>query len=143
MTAQPVSTTVHASAVALDGRGVLILGASGTGKSTLALELLALGARLIADDQTILDARAEVLFARAPAPIRGLIEARGLGLLRADPVDDVAIFLVVDLDRDEEDRLPPCRKWQVLGCTIPLVLRVRAPHFPAGILQYLRAGRAA
>ncbi|WP_415184884.1 HPr kinase/phosphorylase [Phaeovulum sp.] len=134
--------TVHASAVALLGRGVLILGASGAGKSSLALELMALGARLVSDDQTTVTARRGVLYASAPAPIRGLIEARGIGLLRADPVAEAGLVLAIDLDHDEKDRLPPCREWHALDCALPLVLRVRGAHFSAGIIQYLKAGRA-
>ncbi|MDA3887407.1 MAG: serine kinase, partial [Allgaiera sp.] len=58
---------LHASCVALDGRGVLILGPSGAGKSGLALQLMALGARLVADDRTRLNPRAGRLIARAPS----------------------------------------------------------------------------
>lgn len=134
---------IHAGVVALDGRGLLILGASGSGKSALALELMSRGARLVADDQTVLVARDGRIWARAPAALLGRIEARGIGLLNADPLNEVALVLAVDLDRHETDRLPPERHWHRLGCTIPLVLAVRAPHFPAGIMQYLKAGRSA
>ena len=72
----------HASCVAWQGRGALILGRSGAGKSALALQLMALGADLVSDDRTELLAEADALTARAPATIQGLIEARGVGLMR-------------------------------------------------------------
>ena len=76
---------LHASAVALTpAAGVLILGPSGVGKSSLALRLMALGARLVADDGVALTVQAGALIARAPAPIAGLIEARGAGILHAE-----------------------------------------------------------
>ncbi|PIY73077.1 MAG: serine kinase, partial [Rhodobacterales bacterium CG_4_10_14_0_8_um_filter_70_9] len=77
---------IHAScvawAVAGKARGLLILGASGAGKSALALELIALGAALVADDQVALRRVGEAVVAAPPPPLAGLIEARGLGLLR-------------------------------------------------------------
>ena len=87
--------TLHASCVALDGRGVLILGRSGAGKSSLALELMALGARLVADDRTVLHADDGAPVASCPPAILGKIEARGVGILAADPSP------VDDLDRQE------------------------------------------
>ncbi len=64
----------HASCVAYGGRGVLILGASGRGKSALALRLMALGAVLVADDRTDLCREGDSVMARAPDAIKGMIE---------------------------------------------------------------------
>lgn len=98
---------VHASAVSLGGRGVLILGRSGAGKSGLALRLIALGAQLVSDDRVMLEPHgADGLAARAPATIRGLIEARGVGILRLEPVEPVPLVVGVDLDTAPEARLP-------------------------------------
>ena len=81
---------LHATCVAVDGRGLLILGPSGSGKSGLALRLIALGATLVSDDRTRITAHEGLLTATCPSPaILGLIEARGLGLLRA-PVTESA-----------------------------------------------------
>lgn len=129
--------------MALDGRGVLILGPSGAGKSGLALQLMALGARLVADDRTRLGLRAGDLIARAPAAIAGRIEARGLGILAASALDEATIALAVDLGQTETDRLPPDRRLTLLGCSIPLCHGSSSSHFPAAIMQYLRAGRIA
>ena len=137
----PDSVTLHASAVALDGRALLILGASGTGKSALALQLMAHGARLIADDGVVLTRDGDRLVAAAPDPIRGLVEARGVGLLNADPAPPTPVALVADLDRTETQRLPPRRTRRLVSLDIDCVHKSDSPHFPAALLQYLRAGR--
>lgn len=140
---EPGETILHASCVALDARGVLILGPSGAGKSALALQLMALGARLVADDRTRLSARAGRLIARAPAAIRGRIEARGIGILAADALETATVALAVDLGHTETERLPPERAFTALGVTVPLCHGPSTGHFPAAVLQYLRAGRIA
>ena len=112
--------TVHASCVALGGRGVLILGASGRGKSDLALRLIDRGARLVSDDYTVLSARGGRLLASQPATIAGRIEVRGVGLIELDAVGDVPLCLAVDLDREPE-RLPEPRQISFLGLSLPAV----------------------
>ena len=133
----------HASCVAWQGHGALILGQSGAGKSALALQLMAFGADLVSDDRTELMAEADVLTARAPATIQGLIEARGVGLMRVPFVPKAEIALVIDLDQPEPNRLPPQREITLLGISRPLVLAVPQPHFPAAILCYLKGSRFA
>lgn len=133
----PSDAIWHATCVALAGRGVLITGASGRGKSALALQLMALGAQLVADDRCLLQRDGTSLVARAPDPIRGLIEARGIGILRVVPVDRAAIALIVDLDQTETTRLPPPRSRDMLGLTLPLLHNVAQPYFPAAILAYI------
>jgi len=139
----PGTTILHASCVALERRAVLITGVSGTGKSALALHLAALGAVLVADDRTQLSANDDVLTASAPPAIRGMIEARGVGLLRAETIAHVPVVLAVDLGRVETERLPPERHAEILRCRIPLLHKVEHAHFPAAILQYLKGGRCA
>ncbi|MDO5658125.1 MAG: serine kinase [Paracoccus sp. (in: a-proteobacteria)] len=142
---------IHASAVALDGRGVVILGAPGAGKSSLAMVLMALGAGLVADDRLRLETRDGELFA-APlggaatgaagqARQGGLIEARGAGLIPVPPVGRVPVALAVDLDRTETARLPPIRHTQLLGHHVPLVLGPPGLHLASAICLILRYGR--
>ena len=85
----------HASCVARHGAAVLLLGGSGSGKSDLALRLLDRGFDLVADDRVLLRNG----LASAPDALRGLIEVRGLGLLRVPPVTHpVRVALAVVLD---------------------------------------------
>ncbi|MGR3634748.1 MAG: HPr kinase/phosphorylase [Shimia sp.] len=136
-------TILHASCVALNGRAVLITGKSGSGKSALALQLMAYGAMLVADDRTVLRQSGSALTARAPSTIRGKIEARGVGILRAQTAAEAEVVLAVDMDRIEEHRLPHPQQVVLLGHSIPLCRRAEAAHFAAAILQYLREGRDA
>jgi HPr kinase/phosphorylase len=132
---------LHASCVAVKARGVLILGASGRGKSALALQLIAYGAELVADDQTRISLQDQMLVASCPPQLSGMIEARGVGLLHSPPCASAAIALVVDLDQTETHRLPPKRITTLLGVSLPLVLGAESNHFPASVLCYLKAAR--
>nr|WP_269751786.1 HPr kinase/phosphatase C-terminal domain-containing protein [Pseudophaeobacter flagellatus] len=131
---------LHASCVALAGRGVLIRGASGSGKSALALQLMGYGADLVADDRVQLWKEQGQILARAPAMLRGMIEARGLGLLRAEALPQAAICAIIDLDHLEEARLPVQRFERVLGQDIVVFHRVEGAYFAAALLQYLKSG---
>lgn len=134
---------MHATTVALNGRAVLLVGRAGAGKSTTALSLMALGADLVADDQTILTSENGRLLASCPPPLRGLIEARGLGLLNAPMVDQAKVVLCADLDHLETERLPPRRHVTFLRHRIDLVYRVANGHFHAALLHYMTYGRHA
>ncbi|SMX46714.1 HPr kinase/phosphorylase [Maliponia aquimaris] len=136
-----MQTVLHATSVAVAGRGLLIRGASGSGKSGLALELMARGATLVADDRTIVRRVGDGLRLDAPEAIRGLIEARGLGLLTAEAAGNVPLAAVLDLDVAETHRLPPIRAVRLLGVDIPLLHNSASQYFPAQLLQYLKASR--
>ncbi|MCG7493770.1 HPr kinase/phosphorylase [Thalassobius sp. Cn5-15] len=131
----------HASAVALAGHALIITGPSGSGKSTLSLELLALGADLVADDRCCLWVEGGHLMADAPQAIRGRIEARNLGILNAVAVGPAQVAAYVDLSVYEDQRLPSQRTTTVLGVTVPLVQNVDGPHFVPALIQFLKAGR--
>lgn len=134
--------TIHATVVARDGRGLMLTGPSGSGKSALALELMSLGCRLVADDRVVLSTRGKGLVASAPEAIRGLIEARGVGLLNVPNIEDEAIVVAeVDLSRTEEERLPPERQITHNGVTIPVLCRPPGPSGAAALLHYLTFGR--
>jgi HPr kinase/phosphorylase len=134
---------LHATTVVRERRAVLIRGASGSGKSALALELLAWGCALVADDRTELTREGERLVARCPMAIRGLIEARGVGLLQAEALEEAEIAAIVDLDHQEVERLPPWREEAILGVRLPVLHKPLNGPFAAAVLQYLKGGRAA
>ncbi len=99
---------IHGTCVALSGLGVLLRGPSGSGKSDLALRLIDGGAKLVADDQVelALDAAGRVM-ARAPATLSGLLEVRGIGILKMNAVRTAPVGLVADLTpEDQVERLP-------------------------------------
>jgi len=132
----------HGSAVAWEGRGVLMVGPSGSGKSALALSLMALGATLIGDDRVEVTL-ADVGIGLAPPPeIEGRIEARGLGLLAAKTTS-APLAVVIDLGTPETERLPPHRTATIEGREVPCLHAIERGYFPAAIAQYLTGGRYA
>lgn len=113
---------VHGTCIELAGTGVLLRGPSGSGKSDLALRLLDRGARLVADDRVDLHAADGTLSARAPEPIAGLVEVRGLGIITVPTVTEVRLGLVVDLVAPAAvERLPEPKTCTFLGIHLPLV----------------------
>ncbi len=103
---------IHATVVAIGEAGVLLRGASGSGKSSLALALIALArqagrfARLVADDRAALVACGGRLVARPVAPLEGIVERRGLGLTPEPFTGAAVVRLLVDLTGEEPARMP-------------------------------------
>lgn len=115
--AVPSSDRLHATTVAIDGLAVLIEGASGSGKSDLALRLIDRGAILVSDDQTLVVRSGKTLLARAPTTIAGRIEVRGIGILAMPHVDDVPVGLLVRVDGAIE-RMPERRARKIAGIDV-------------------------
>ncbi|QOZ55981.1 serine kinase [Bradyrhizobium sp. CCBAU 53338] len=130
--------SIHASAVKVGSLAVLIRGPSGAGKSRLAFDLIMAGrsgvvegAVLVGDDRVHLATVGDEIVVR-PAPIlAGLIEIRGLGIRRCDFVEHATVGLVVDLDADDAERLPPLEslKTTIFGVEIPRI-PVSRDHSP-------------
>ena len=115
------SENLHASAVAIDGRAVIISGPSGSGKSDLTLRLLDRGFVLVSDDRTIVRKDGGKVIATAPDTIRGKLEIRGVGSVDMPVQADVPVALVVELTSDIQ-RLPDdSRERTILGAGIPLI----------------------
>ncbi|MEO8926158.1 MAG: HPr kinase/phosphorylase [Caulobacteraceae bacterium] len=117
-------------------RGVLIEGPSGAGKSDLALRALELGYRLVADDRTLVFVSQGALFGRAPAALAGLMEARGVGILRRAALAFAQIVLAarcVPQPGDVERLADPSHEI-ILGVEIPtLDIWAPAPSAPANL----------
>ncbi len=111
---------LHASAVAIGGHAVLLTGATGRGKSDLALRLIDRGAVLIADDQVQLVDDGSRLLASVPESIAGLIEVRGIGIVELPSTTGVPVALLVDLDA-EPPRMPPPSFRILLGNSLPVL----------------------
>ena len=117
-----MTTTLHASCVAIDNRGVLLTGASGAGKSDLALRLIDRGASLVGDDGVMIEASNGRLLASPGRNIEGQMEVRGLGILAFPWVSRVPLALVVALDQEVlrmPDELLHVRVFE--GLTLPLI----------------------
>lgn len=123
--------SVHASAVLVGNRAVLIRGPSGSGKSRLAFDLILAGrsgqippAMLVGDDRVHLDACRGQLSVRPASELAGLIEIRGLGIRHCDFTEEAIVGLVVDLSAADAERLPPPDALETLICG------VRIPRIP-------------
>lgn len=132
---------LHATTVAIEGRGLVILGPSGAGKSTLALELMATGAVLVADDRTDLARQGDALIASVPQALAGRIEARGIGILGAREYGPAPVALVCDLGAAASARLPQPGSVEWLGVTVSLVSGPWRPHLHAALRQLMLGGR--
>ncbi len=111
----------HAGLIArrLRGRwaGALIEGPSGSGKSDLALRALGEGFRLVADDRVSLWISGGRLYGRAPDALRGLIEVRGVDIVRVEPLPFAEVVLIARVATPE--RLPEPASEELLGVTTP------------------------
>ncbi|MEX2650663.1 MAG: HPr kinase/phosphatase C-terminal domain-containing protein [Alphaproteobacteria bacterium] len=134
---------VHGTCVALGRTGVLIRGPSGSGKSDLALRLIDEGAVLVADDRVVLRRDAGRVTARAPETLAGLLEVRGLGIVRLAHRRRAALGLVVDLAAAGIERLPRAATCSLLGLALPRIrLDARQASAPAKLRLALSARRA-
>jgi serine kinase of HPr protein (carbohydrate metabolism regulator) len=115
-----VTTLIHASCVAIDGRAVLISGDSGAGKSDFALRLIDRGATLVSDDQVALSADSGRLLASAPATIAGQIEVRGLGIVAMPYRSSMPVALLIDLGAPVP-RMPEPHTRSLCGIAVPAV----------------------
>ncbi len=128
---------IHATAIDIDGDGVLLRGPSGCGKSDLALRLIDAGARLVADDRTDLAITDGRVFASAPVELSGLIEVRGVGIVSTAALEKTPLALVVDLVGPADvERIPEPAGVDILGLRIPLL---RLAPFEASAAAKIRA----
>ena len=131
--------SVRGTAVAADGRGLLLVGPSGRGKSSIALQMICLCARLVSDVIVWLERRDDVPWLAYPpqAPQPPRIEARGVGLIPFETGPSAPLHLLVDLGRIETARLPEDAMVEVAGMPVRRLHKVDNPAFPAMVLQYL------
>ena len=134
---------LHATCVLIKDTGVLLRGPSGSGKSDLALRLIDQGAVLVADDRVLLRREGGQLLADPPDSLAGLLEVRGLGILRFPYRAPVPVGLVIDLEEpDGIERMPEPETVSLLDKSIPLY-RVTARETSAPIKVRLAVQQAA
>ena len=105
----------------INGSGVLILGRSGSGKSSLAINLIALGSKLVADDQCKLVKKNNSFRIFKPASLPNSIEVRGIGLVSVPTVVETRLDWVVNMDEAETERMPDLRLTEIGGYRVPTV----------------------
>lgn len=116
----------QSTCVAIGNRAVLIEGAPGSGKSSLALALIDRGAMLIGDDSVMLEARDGRLFASPHPRTRSLLEVRNLGLIPHDCTENVPVALVLHLDDSAPRYIESPESITISGIEMPLIRL--APH---------------
>lgn len=129
MTPEEEKSGLHATTVQLQGRGVMLMGKSGAGKTELALTLIERAnirneqACLVADDRTLLHVEGDRLIASVPEILAGGVEIRGAGLFSVAYVKQTPLDLVVMLvPREEAERYPNNEKWSFEAVEIPRLL---------------------
>ena len=137
------SIRLHATCIELGATGVLLLGASGSGKSDLALRLIDRGARLVGDDRLLVERRQGQLFGRPVTTLAGLLEVRGFGIVKLPWCPESRLGLAVALQPGAPpERLPEPETYDLLGVPLPLLrLDPDAPSADAKIRLALVAER--
>ena len=132
---------LHGTSVELSGQGILILGPSGSGKSSLARDLIVLGAKLVADDQTVLTQDGPTITLSRPPSLPTGLELRGIGIVACPCVASAPLRMIVDLAETEQDRIPPEREYAVFGVKVPLILGAGLDGLAQSLYLYLNFGR--
>ncbi len=113
---------IHATAVSIKGNGILLCGDSGSGKSDLGLRMIDRGARLVADDRCDLNVIEDQLVVSCPQTIFGMMEVRGIGILRFECEGAAPVRLIVELcDSDAIERMPGPRMNEKYGAPVPVI----------------------
>ncbi len=121
---------VHGSCVDFDGKSILCVGASGTGKTSLALQLIALGGTLVSDDQVVLTAEETGIYVSAPPTIEGQIEVRNIGILNCPNVKRSRLNLIVDMALEVSERLPVPKTIEVGSHHVNLIAGCNVANLP-------------
>jgi HPr kinase/phosphorylase len=112
---------VHGTSIEIFGKGILLRGASGSGKSDLALRLIDSGAQLVSDDYTEIHSKDDIAVLRAPCAIQGKIEVRGLGLMEMSFAKDTSLELIFDMvPFSKIERAPPTNFFSFNGLSFPV-----------------------
>ena len=135
---EELPTQLHGTAVAYEGRSLILIGAPGSGKSTVALQIMAFGAELISDDRCDLSDEGAYVVVSRPPSLPQLIEARGVGLISVECTGPAKTVAVVDMSETSTKRLPDTIQCRVGNHLLPLFHKTDSPAFPAALWHYLK-----
>ena len=133
----------HGSCVDFNGKGLLILGAPRSGKSSLAIACMSIGATLVGDDYISLNVCDNKIIATSPPNIMGKIEISKVGILNCDYTKNTNINLVINLSEVEKIRLPKRRFINLNSCKVPLIYGGNIPNLHSVAMQFFKKGFAA
>ena len=124
---------IQASAVAISGRGLLILGKPGAGKSSLTLALIDRGATLIGDDGVAITRQGDRVIASPPPNIAGMVEIRNVGIITL-PTASAPLSLILRLEQDAPRYTEAAEPYPIAGASVPSL-----GFFAGDVVQALRA----
>jgi len=134
---------IHATFVVLNKKGILLQGESGSGKSDIALRMIeSKGAELVADDAVEIFIHNGELWGKAPDNLKGMLEVRGIGIVKYPYVNDFAVDMAVELKNkpEEIERMPIKQHEIILGLEINKIdLYAKESSAPDKIVAALRA----
>jgi serine kinase of HPr protein (carbohydrate metabolism regulator) len=122
-----LAVNTHATAIALGAFGVLIEGPSGSGKTSLALAAIehmrgkGLFASLVADDQCLIETANNRVIASCPPQLTGLVEMRGLGIVKHPNITSTVIDIVIRMvEHNQIERMPEAETTTIAGLHLPV-----------------------
>ena len=116
-----MTSNIHATCISLQNKGILFIGSSGAGKSDLALRLIMrYKADLVADDRVNISIRNNEVIASSPDILQGLLEVRGIGIVRYPFVSQTKVWAVFELISDSPERMPEQLFYEIEGVHLPL-----------------------
>lgn len=136
----PQKPLLHATGVAAFGRGVLIVGQSGSGKSGLALRLLALGAELVADDRVVVQTMGDTLWMTRPPQLPAMLEARGFALIPTPVTPQAPLSFVVNMSKISKNRMPVADDVSILNQTRRMYAGQDVPNLAEAVFLLLKYG---
>ncbi|MBE6448761.1 MAG: hypothetical protein E7018_05645 [Alphaproteobacteria bacterium] len=134
-------SNIHASCLVVKNKGLLILGDSGSGKSDLCLRLIMEhGAKLVSDDRTDISIKKQNIYASAPKLLQGLLEVRGVGIIKQNFAKRAKIDAVIGLESslDKIERMPKEDFFEIEGQRLPLYkIFAKEASAPAKVLAII------
>ena len=116
-----MSLNIHATCVSINSKGVLILGDPGSGKSDLALRLITMfSAKLVSDDRTDVFNDSGFIKAKPPKILRGLLEVRGVGIIKQEYLKETKVDLVIKLTNEKIERMPLPQNYNIEDVELPM-----------------------